>query len=76
MSLTNIIIRQGKILFRHAQGAVSHAPLQGEHVAAAAEVLDGVLVPEVIGGESFQTGLLSIAAELYGPGVGIPLAAG
>ena len=49
---------------------MSHAPLQGEHVAAVAEVLDGELVPEVIGGEPFQTGLLSIAAELDGPGVG------
>jgi len=39
VSLSDIIIRQGKVSFRHAQGAVSHAALQCEHVAAFAPEL-------------------------------------
>jgi hypothetical protein len=73
MCSTDIVIRQGKIPFSHAQCGVSHSSLEREYVTAVAEKLYGVLMPQIVAGKSFHSGFLSVPPKLDSPAMGIPL---
>lgn len=75
MGRSKVVVRKREVLPGHVQGGMSHFLLECHDITSVSEVVDGVLVPQIIGGKAGEARFLCVAAELECPCVGVHLCA-